>query len=569
MSDTAQNRFEIDLDEIERQLRRSAELDPPATGPQADPLAELARIVGQDDPFLGILGDNRRPEPSRERREPVLGGQEAAPAAPAPRSQADAVLTAEDRGVLGTGPLPPQGGDLGGAPEPFDPVVRSYGSESAALDQDDFVPASSSAPRRRVGAVLAVVALAAVGAGGAFTWRKMSGDTASSGPPPLIKADNAPLKVQPENPGGMDIPNQNRQIYEGPTDNARSRVLDRQEQPIDVREAARHMPQPEPVPEVAPPMPAQAGIGVGVVPQTPDATLSQPAPNVAVAPPVAAPGTPDAVPPSNGQAPNVVAAPAAPGRNAALSALGEPRRVRTVAIRPDGTPIGGGLMVTNPDAQILPSNQVPPPVTVPTISIPMNPAPAQPAPPAASSATPSADDGTAPSTATPIQVLPPARPIELAARTAGAPAEEGNQALAGATAPAEATGADGADTAPAAPTGPVVSVRPPARPARLAQQAAATTEGADQETAAISPAGRTYAVQIAVRPTEAAARTAYEQLADKYPTELGGKPATVTEGNVNGRTVYRIRVTPLSREDANTLCTRLKSSGGQCFVVAN
>jgi hypothetical protein len=51
--------------------------------------------------------------------------------------------------------------------------------------------------------------------------------------------------------------------------------------------------------------------------------------------------------------------------------------------------------------------------------------------------------------------------------------------------------------------------------------------------------------------------------------DLGGKPATVTEGKVNGRSVYRIRVTPLSREDANTLCTRLKASGGQCFVVAN
>jgi hypothetical protein len=72
-----------------------------------------------------------------------------------------------------------------------------------------------------------------------------------------------------------------------------------------------------------------------------------------------------------------------------------------------------------------------------------------------------------------------------------------------------------------------------------------------------------------VRPTEDAGRTAYDQLADKFATDLGGKPATVTQAQVNGRSVFRVRVTPLSREDANTLCTRLKASGGQCFVAAN
>jgi cell division septation protein DedD len=72
-----------------------------------------------------------------------------------------------------------------------------------------------------------------------------------------------------------------------------------------------------------------------------------------------------------------------------------------------------------------------------------------------------------------------------------------------------------------------------------------------------------------VRPTEDAARAAYDQLADKFATDIGGKPATVTQAQVNGRSVFRVRVTPLSREEANTLCTRLKASGGQCFVVAN
>jgi cell division septation protein DedD len=117
-----------------------------------------------------------------------------------------------------------------------------------------------------------------------------------------------------------------------------------------------------------------------------------------------------------------------------------------------------------------------------------------------------------------------------------------------------------------------VAVRPPARPSRIGQQVAATDSIAQlPEGQASAPPGtpRTYSVQLAVRPTEEAARTAYDQLADKFATDLGGKPATVTQAQVNGRSVFRVRVTPLSREDANTLCTRLKASGGQCFVAAN
>ncbi len=61
MTDTAKRRLAIDLDEIERQLRQTA---PQHSGSQhvsskGDPLAELARIVGQDDPFRAILSADR------------------------------------------------------------------------------------------------------------------------------------------------------------------------------------------------------------------------------------------------------------------------------------------------------------------------------------------------------------------------------------------------------------------------------------------------------------------------------------------------------------------------------
>ena len=62
MTNTARNRFAIDLDEIQRELAK-----PPAQGsaPKHDPLSELARIVGQDDPFRTIL--RSAPERSRAR----------------------------------------------------------------------------------------------------------------------------------------------------------------------------------------------------------------------------------------------------------------------------------------------------------------------------------------------------------------------------------------------------------------------------------------------------------------------------------------------------------------------
>ncbi len=36
-----------------------------------------------------------------------------------------------------------------------------------------------------------------------------------------------------------------------------------------------------------------------------------------------------------------------------------------------------------------------------------------------------------------------------------------------------------------------------------------------------------------------------------------------------GKTVYRLRVGPYSREDATSMCSQLQSSGGQCFIAKN
>src|SRR5918998_4010215 len=59
MSESVKPRFAIDLTEIERQLAQAGNPQAqPASAMRNDPLAELARIVGQDDPFQSILAND-------------------------------------------------------------------------------------------------------------------------------------------------------------------------------------------------------------------------------------------------------------------------------------------------------------------------------------------------------------------------------------------------------------------------------------------------------------------------------------------------------------------------------
>ncbi|MDB5591364.1 SPOR domain-containing protein, partial [Enterovirga sp.] len=123
-----------------------------------------------------------------------------------------------------------------------------------------------------------------------------------------------------------------------------------------------------------------------------------------------------------------------------------------------------------------------------------------------------------------------------------------------------------------------VKVLPPVRPRSLSEspaaEAPARTAALDTDAPAsradrkpAAEAGGNFAVQIAVRPTEEEARSAYSQLQDKFAADLDGKPARVTQGEVRGKTVHRVRVGPMSKADATALCNKLKGSGGSCFVA--
>ncbi|QDO98845.1 hypothetical protein FNB15_16915 [Ferrovibrio terrae] len=68
-------------------------------------------------------------------------------------------------------------------------------------------------PKRLITAGIALGAVAAFGIGIWFAYDQ-GVKRGASGAPPLIRADQSPTKVAPENPGGMQVPNQDKQIYE-------------------------------------------------------------------------------------------------------------------------------------------------------------------------------------------------------------------------------------------------------------------------------------------------------------------------------------------------------------------
>jgi cell division septation protein DedD len=77
-----------------------------------------------------------------------------------------------------------------------------------------------------------------------------------------------------------------------------------------------------------------------------------------------------------------------------------------------------------------------------------------------------------------------------------------------------------------------------------------------------------FAVQLGVSPSEADARTTLQRLQQKFP-DLGGATPLIRRAEVNGNTIFRVRVGPMSREDASSLCSRVQGQGGQCFVAKN
>jgi hypothetical protein len=497
MSESVKPRFAVDLNEIERQIAQAQGApSQSAPGTRNDPLAELARIVGQDDPFQSLLASDRPARPRNQANaslddlfavrdqvtpasrvtqfQPRHGTQQAAPAFdlndyPQPQARAAEPSYA----------YPAQAASQG--QEAYEPSAydQNYYDEDAApqaesvydpVDDMGYPPPEKPRARKGLIAVGAIVGAVVIGGGGAYL---LNGGSASvsGGQPPLIQASNEPIKVQPQNPGGVEIPNQNKQIYER-ANNTTTKVVNREEQPVDVKQAVR--------------------MNSGASGEATGAT----------APAHPAQGHPSAN---------------------ALN-LGEPRKVRTVSIRPDGT-------VVQPDGANARSAS-----PLPTMSLPT--AAQQPAPsaPRAASAAP------APQPVASTPVAAPATPAPKPAQTASAPAP-----AAATPAPASSTPASGASPQRVASAQPVTVAPAPA--------SEVTATGG-------------FSVQLGVSGSEEDAQAAFGRFQKKF-SELEGMPSMIRKAEVNGNTLFRVRVGPMSRDEASSLCSKLQGQGGQCFVAKN
>ena len=151
--------------------------------------------------------------------------------------------------------------------------------------EEDYAPR----PRRLLRVVVALAVMGAFAGGLWFAYNEgmhRVGSAAGSTAIPLIRADTSPMRVKPENPGGMRIPDRDMLIY-GQQRPQVEHLLPPPEQPM-----ARPAPPPPPPALPAPsPQPAQASAAM-----PPPPAPSSPVAISSPTPPVANQALPAAVP---------------------------------------------------------------------------------------------------------------------------------------------------------------------------------------------------------------------------------------------------------------------------------
>jgi hypothetical protein len=340
-------------------------------GSGSDPLAELARLIGQDDPFSD-LGRKRAQGASAG---PADAGQGAPdwPAREQGRGRAADEGQASEQPAAGHeahDPYDPRYDDPRYASEAYQGAYAADGSQNPDYGYDpnayydDGQPPEGDGyeqpvPEKRRGGmmtILAVVALAVFGTGAVFAYRAWTGP-AKTGEPPVIKAEQGPAKIVPAQSGDALA---SKQVYDRPSDKGGERIVAREEQPADVRTATGRPVTPGVVGgasgSVLPPLPGQspqanAGASgepkkvktMAIRPDQPVATPSPPAPTTSL--------PPSRVAPPQGAVP-VQTTPVTPSRTA-QAAVPSPQ----VAARAPETAESGGYLVqvtsqrTEADAQ--------------------------------------------------------------------------------------------------------------------------------------------------------------------------------------------------------------------------
>ena len=328
---------------------------PAASASGSDPLAELARLIGQNDPFAEFGRGNAR----RAAAPPPATKWAAPPAAPPSAPEAplygasDGFLYQDDAETAGH----PAAETGAFEPDPYHPSNAQLAGEEEDF-YDDVPPA-----KRRMGimAITAIFALAVIGTAGAFGYRALFGTSGPSQPPPVIKADTAPSKIVPVTVSKAP----NKLITDRVADRAQDeKLVSREEQPV-------APPPPPPLqqaqgsaPQAAPP----TALGSGVISSEPkkirtiaihpdQSGLGDNQPVEATAP------APPPPPPATRMAPAPTAPPAQAASNPPVAANPEspPRQTESRAVppAPRTTASGNAPLSLSPDASAAPAARAP------------------------------------------------------------------------------------------------------------------------------------------------------------------------------------------------------------------
>jgi hypothetical protein len=461
MSDpAAKQRQMINLDEFERRLGR-----PTASAKNGeDPLAELARLVGETEDRFKTVFQGRPGASTPPRSEPRFGADRLSPRVEAPGAALRGPRLGGDFAAIEAGLR----GSLRGS---ISPDFHAAPASEPEFESEDWLDApyvapahaQSEPPRSRVPlyATAAVIILGMAGIGGTFALKRHSVAPREIA---MIDAAAGPTKI-PASDTGDAMPSQDASVLDKSPQTPPVAVINHSEEPVDVgaQQTAGSQPASTSQMQVA----SAEGSGAAVVP-------------VPTPPPL------DVQPQAFG-----------------LAGMIEPKKVKTVVVRPDGTIVPDGA--PQQDAPAV-SPAAPPPVALD------NSAPADTA--AAVSPPKSEDSATTPP---PEDSPPPAHKTKHSAQ---------------------------------------------AKPVRVADTDAGTTA-----TDATPAAGGAFAVQLAAPASEADARKSMAKLQKEYGDDLAGHRLKYRQATVANKSVYRVRVVGLSHEEATALCQKVEAKSGSCFVA--
>ncbi len=468
-------------------------------------------------------------------------------------------------------------------PEEFAEQGADLGEDDGfQIDEDLLVPEfdnvaeaeQSGSGRRGLVAAMVVLGVAVVGGGGFYLWNSNLGGDSASTVTPVITADNEPVKVKPENPGGKTVPNQDLAVYDRVSGNETQSAQEQNlvtttEEPVDV---------------------VQRTLQPGLLPLEGREDAADPL--VKSEERLSASNTSDDG--SNSTEETVAVA---------------PRKVRTLVVKPDGTivarelpaatetPVTGAtdsgssesnqptVVSTQQDSAAsasAPSNEVTASNNADTTSSAGNGQPRQISltPTQDTTADSSTNSGdTAATTGTPTDTASSTdatRNASASDSNAGPPPIDENLRDTGqlpipvnnpsrtesSTEVAAVTTSSG--TANSNANAPVPSARPAEQPVTIVE--AVNQRGNLVDSQAAAPGA--YSMQISSQPSEAGARESYQNLSRRYTSIIGGRGVNIQRADIPNKGVfYRVRIPVGSKNDATALCNQYKAAGGSCFVA--